>query len=384
MTKIYLIRHGEAEGNIYRRTHGHYNGKITNNGKLQLAALRERFLNIGIDAVYASDLDRAVETAAAIAEPKHLIINKVPELREINTGDWEDVELGYNEVFSPELYDHFSNNPPLWKVPNAETFHEVQTRVVKAIMKIAEDNIGKTIAIVSHGIAIRTLIAYSRGIILDENCDLEAWTKVPYSDNTGVTEIQIDGGQIAVISYGDNSHLSGVLSTFAKQTWWRDLKAGARHHNLYYVPLQANEEGLRFLAEVYNDNSGLVSGDPKGTELNAFLDAQKKRIEMHPDRIVYAMHYGEVVGLVILDEGKNIGWIRLIYLTLEFRNKGFGVQLLGYAVSYFRRIGLGRIGLQVAEDNEIAIRFYNHYGFVKIHQDRWDNGHPYCTMEKDL
>lgn len=59
MTSIYLIRHAEAEGNLFRRAQGHWNGKITARGKLQIDALAERFKDTRLDAVYSSDLDRA-------------------------------------------------------------------------------------------------------------------------------------------------------------------------------------------------------------------------------------------------------------------------------------------------------------------------------------
>ena len=58
MTKIYLIRHAEAEGNLYRRVQGHYNGDITQRGYKQINLLAERFRDVEIDALYASDLQR--------------------------------------------------------------------------------------------------------------------------------------------------------------------------------------------------------------------------------------------------------------------------------------------------------------------------------------
>ena len=58
MTKLYLIRHAEAEGNVFRRMHGQYNSSITPNGMRQIEALQKRFENVPVDAVYASDLIR--------------------------------------------------------------------------------------------------------------------------------------------------------------------------------------------------------------------------------------------------------------------------------------------------------------------------------------
>ena len=90
ITKIYLIRHAEAEGNLYRRIHGWYDSLITENGYRQIAALEERFRDIQVDAVYSSDLFRTRMTASAIYKPKGLELNTRQSLREIHMGVWED------------------------------------------------------------------------------------------------------------------------------------------------------------------------------------------------------------------------------------------------------------------------------------------------------
>ena len=78
MTTLYLIRHAEAEGNLYRRIHGQYNSLITDNGYRQIAALRDRFANVPIDAVYSSDLFRTMTTARALFVPKSLPLVPAP------------------------------------------------------------------------------------------------------------------------------------------------------------------------------------------------------------------------------------------------------------------------------------------------------------------
>ena len=82
MTRIYLVRHAEAEGNLYRIAHGHYNGLITARGYKQIA-------HIPIDAVYSSDLFRTRTTATAAYLPRHLPLHTDPNLREVNMGVWE-------------------------------------------------------------------------------------------------------------------------------------------------------------------------------------------------------------------------------------------------------------------------------------------------------
>ena len=72
MTTIYLIRHAEAEGNLYRIAQGQANSSITDRGERQIQALARRFADIPIDAVYASDLYRTCATASAICRPRDL------------------------------------------------------------------------------------------------------------------------------------------------------------------------------------------------------------------------------------------------------------------------------------------------------------------------
>ena len=121
MTKIYVIRHAEAEGNIYRRIHGQYNSKLTRNGYRQIAALERRFADIPIDAVYASDLFRTCETAKALYVPKGLPLHPDPRFRETNVGRWEDTPFGQLDVFEAEQMYYFTHDPAKWRVPGGST-----------------------------------------------------------------------------------------------------------------------------------------------------------------------------------------------------------------------------------------------------------------------
>lgn len=94
MTTIYLIRHAEAEGNLYRRAHGWYNSTITDRGYRQIAALAKRFADTKFDAVYSSDRFRTMITALSIYKTHGLPLRTVRALREIDVGYWEDTVGG--------------------------------------------------------------------------------------------------------------------------------------------------------------------------------------------------------------------------------------------------------------------------------------------------
>ena len=72
MTRIYIIRHAEAEGNLFHRAHGWFDGHITATGMEQIAALEKRFADIHVDTAYASELTRTQTTAQAVVAPKGL------------------------------------------------------------------------------------------------------------------------------------------------------------------------------------------------------------------------------------------------------------------------------------------------------------------------
>ena len=163
MTTIYLIRHAEAEGNLYRIAQGQKNSNLTDRGWRQVRALEKRFEDIHIDAVYSSDLYRTCATASAIYKPKGLPLHRVPALREINVGGWEQRTWGDIYRQDPEQMAYFSRQFTKWHIEGAETAQQVLDRVLGAVRAIAAENEGRTVAVFSHGYAIRVLLAHLQG-----------------------------------------------------------------------------------------------------------------------------------------------------------------------------------------------------------------------------
>ena len=120
MTEIYVIRHVQAEGNLYRHMQGHWDGDVTAVGVRQRDALAERFKDIPVDAIYSSDLWRARFTASAITKYHDLPIRTDRRLREINIGPWE-AEPFANIVWSqPELFNAFMHDQEHFYLAGAE------------------------------------------------------------------------------------------------------------------------------------------------------------------------------------------------------------------------------------------------------------------------
>ncbi len=347
MTEIYLVRHCEAEGNVYRRIHGQYDSLPTPNGLRQLEALERRFSQIHVDACYASDLARASVTARAVCCPNHLPLHRDRRFREIFLGRWEDLPFGYLEHFETRAMHTFNHDPAHWVLEGAESFAEYTDRFLQAMEEAARANDGKTIAIVAHGCVLR-------GALLRLFFDPEH-PALGHSDNTSVSRIFYENGQYNYDYIYDNSHLNPEISTRNRQKWWR---SGNGAFNLWYRPVTDAGEFVTACHQIER-MEGLNFQD-------AELLRQFKDLREHGE-VVSAILEDKPIGVVATCPSKtrpDTATLWLLYLQEAYRGKRFGTQLLGQAVSYTRRQGRTRLRLWVFADNAAAIGFYEHSGFA--------------------
>lgn len=219
MTTIYIVRHGEARGNVERNFHGWYDSDLTENGLAQIGRLPAYFKNIHLDAAYSSDLKRTRMTAEIVAKEKGLSVIEVPNLREIHGGEWEDVPWDDLPVRFPESYGNWLEKPHLLEMPGGEKMTDFQDRVYEAVLEITKANEGKNVLIATHGTAIKVLLCKIKGVPLSKMPG-EKWC-----DNASVTVLKAEKDGIKIELDGDNSHLADI-STLAKQKWWRGGKDG--------------------------------------------------------------------------------------------------------------------------------------------------------------
>lgn len=378
MTRIYIVRHAEAEGNLYRRIHGQYDSYLTDMGHRQVTALEKRFKSIKIDAVYSSDMTRTTQTATAIYKPKKLPLHVMPELREVNMGIWEDLCWGEVEDEFPEQLRYYNSSPDKWNIEGGEDFFHLQSRIVAAVLRIAAENEGSVVAIVTHGGAIRALL----GHIL--NVEPFNISKIQYCDNTAVSLINISQGKINLEFMNDNSHLSDELSSFRKETWWKEEDC-TDNRNMRFLPMDLNKEGKNYL-DCYADAWYEAHGTYKGFS-DIYLKWAKGRSLADPSSVARAYLKGQACGIIELApetvSSDNAGHIAFLYLSDEYRGRGLAVQLIGYAVWYFRKLGRTKLRLKVASENIRAKAFYKRYGFQPKGTERGVLG-KIIIMEKEI
>ncbi len=217
-TTLYLVRHAEAEGNWRRTFQGHSNSDVSEKGYRQLEYLARRFADIPLDAVYASPLKRAYETAKAIDRAAGLPIVTDDGLMEINGGAFEGVPFAELPLRFPVEEARWDNEPWAFEAPGGESMRSVYERMRDTIGRIVRAHAGGTVAVASHGCAIRNYLCFAQG------WPIERIGEVGWCDNTAVSRIEFGDDFLPRPVYlNDSSHLPEAASTFALQDWWRSV-----------------------------------------------------------------------------------------------------------------------------------------------------------------
>ena len=165
MTKLCLVRHGQTDWNLEGRYQGQSDVPLNGTGQAQARGLARLLRNDPFDAIYSSDLVRALETARAIAAVHDsLVVNVEPRLREINQGEWEGVQVDTIRERYASLWKLRRMDPVNIRPPGGETVTEVQERVQSALDDIASLYPDGSVLIVSHGLALATVLCRVRGV----------------------------------------------------------------------------------------------------------------------------------------------------------------------------------------------------------------------------
>jgi len=167
-TNIFLVRHGETVWNTQKRWQGSKNSNLTLQGVSQAQTARDLLTQQPLHCAYVSPLQRAVDTIDIILENRDLSSTRMPEIRELNLGQWEGRTQQEIKICDPLQSNNFWSNPEQFQVKGAETFQQLQQRVVAGIEKIYQQHPGENILLVSHWVAIKVAIAHYSQIPLSK------------------------------------------------------------------------------------------------------------------------------------------------------------------------------------------------------------------------
>lgn len=194
LKRLYLIRHGLTDWNARGKAQGHADIPLNDEGRAQAHRLAARLEGTSIQALYSSDLGRAVETARILGTGLGLDPVFDPAWREVDVGDYgggTDAPLGGFMAWIAAGHDEHGG----------ETYEEVAGRVARGYARVVEQHAGASVAIVSHGGVMKALVVH----LLDLGRDKVG--HFSFAANTGVTTFDFHTGNPRLTLLNDASHL---------------------------------------------------------------------------------------------------------------------------------------------------------------------------------
>jgi probable phosphoglycerate mutase len=207
-TDILLIRHGETDWNVDKRLQGHIDIPLNAEGQRQAAALGRALGNEPLDAIYASDLQRARDTAQAVATLQGKDVHIDEALRERCYGGFEGLQ-------HHDIAQRYPQDYAAWKAREldarypagervAETMREFSERAVGAVTRLIRHSNSRQhrkIAIVTHGGVLECIYRWSRQTGFAHARDFDIF-------NAGINRMQWDGERLRIAQWADVAHLS--------------------------------------------------------------------------------------------------------------------------------------------------------------------------------
>lgn len=204
-TELILIRHGETEWNRERRMQGQTNTPLSDLGRAQAAAVGQRLANHPFAALYSSDLQRAWDTAAAIARASGRTIISQPRLRERTFGILEGMTNAEMAQRHPAEHARFELRDPDYTVPGGESPRQFFARSLACLEEIAAVHAGECVIVVTHGLVLDTLYRAAHNMPIEVkreapllNASLntfertaEGWTEKAWGDVEHLAEVGV-------------------------------------------------------------------------------------------------------------------------------------------------------------------------------------------------
>lgn len=169
VTRLFLVRHGSTDANERRPfvLQGcEINGPLSVLGREQARSVAEGLAAFPMQAVYASSMNRAIETAEFIAQRHGLKVSPVHDLRECSVGAWEGKSWEQIQTEDPAGHEHFFSDPVNRPHPGGESYGDLLQRVKPAMLELLERHAGQNITVVAHNLVNRVYLAEFVGIEL--------------------------------------------------------------------------------------------------------------------------------------------------------------------------------------------------------------------------
>jgi probable phosphoglycerate mutase len=206
VTRICIIRHGETDWNVAKRIQGHTDIPLNETGRAQALAMAFSAAHQRFHAIYSSDLLRATETAAALAQREDQVVKPLPQLRERHYGLFQGITAAEGAERYPQAYAHYVARDLDYDFETGESLRHFADRVAEGIDWLVRHHSGQTIAAVSHSGVLDVVYRRATGRPLHTPRDFV----IP---NCGLNWFHFDGQGWHLDAWADRHYLHEVLLT---------------------------------------------------------------------------------------------------------------------------------------------------------------------------
>ena len=204
-TRVLAIRHGETAWNVDTRIQGQLDIPLNAVGERQAERLAAALAEEGLQAIYASDLSRAHQTAHAVSRATGVPVQSTRELRERAFGDFEGHTYKEIEARWPAESERWRKRDVDFRPGgHGESLRMFYDRCVQAASRLAAAHLGQTIALVAHGGVMDCLYRAASRL------DLQA-ARSWQLGNASINRLLFAEGGFTLIGWSDTSHLEGVV-----------------------------------------------------------------------------------------------------------------------------------------------------------------------------
>ena len=204
VTRICFVRHGETDWNVEKRIQGLIDIPLNATGRAQALAMAYLAAHVSFDALYSSDLTRALDTAHALSQREGLEIHRLPQLRERNYGIFQSITAAEGAERFPEAYALYRARDPHYDFETGESMLDFAARVTDGVEAMVRHHAGQTIAAVTHGGVLDILYRKSTGRPLHTPRDFD----IP---NCALNWFHFDAHGWHLERWADRHHLENVL-----------------------------------------------------------------------------------------------------------------------------------------------------------------------------
>lgn len=212
VTKLYLVRHGQSAGNAEGRFGGHGPTPLSKLGEQQAEATAKLLVREGIQAIYSSDLHRALQTADSLSKLTGIPVVSTSAFRERNVGVLEGLTFDESRQTFPKDYYALVNRNVHHVITNGESYRHLLRRSTTELWEILRRHLGQRVVIFSHTGAICFLTLHLMGAVRRDT------KQTPWivTSNCGINRFEIRGrNNVRVLALNDTRHLSNITGNDA-------------------------------------------------------------------------------------------------------------------------------------------------------------------------